>query len=96
MNQFTQEPTALQRRTIYQARRGLKELDFYIDFYIKNYYLTAPADEQATFEHLLTYEDPDLLLYFLGQANCPDEAVMALIQKIKAYKYAESAIKNTP
>ena len=29
------EPTLEQRRIIYQARRGLKELDFYIDPYIK-------------------------------------------------------------
>lgn len=93
MNQSIQEATALQRRTIYQARRGLKELDFYIDFYVKNYYLSADAAEQATFEHLLTYEDPDLLLYFLGQAKCPDEAVMVLIEKIKTYKQAQLTAK---
>ena len=34
------EPTLEQRRIIYQARRGLKELDFYIDPYIKELYLT--------------------------------------------------------
>lgn len=35
------EPTNEQRRIIYQARRGLKELDFYIDLYVKEIYLTA-------------------------------------------------------
>ena len=37
------QPTDDQRRTIYQARRGLKELDFYIDPYVKNHYLIADA-----------------------------------------------------
>lgn len=83
---LNQEPTILQRRIICQARRGLKELDFYIDFYVKNYYLAADAEEQATFERLLSYEDPDLLLYFLGQACCPDASVMTLIGKMKAYQ----------
>lgn len=43
------EPTNEQRRIIYQARRGLKELDFYIDPYVKELYLTAEPSEQETF-----------------------------------------------
>lgn len=81
------QPTNHQRRIIYQARRGLKELDFYIDPYVKNHYLTADDNEQAAFEKLLGYEDPDLLLFFLGQAQADDEAVMVLIDKIKRLKY---------
>lgn len=82
------ELTIHQRRVIYQARRGLKELDFYIDHYVKNHYLTADQLEQQTFERLLGFEDPDLLLYFLGQDEPSDKAVMALIQKMKAYKHS--------
>ena len=70
------EPTLEQRRIIYQARRGLKELDFYIDPYIKELYLTADPSEQATFAEMLTHEDPDLLDYFL-----PTKAV----QKMQRY-----------
>lgn len=81
------EPTNHQRRIIYQARRGLKELDFYIDPYVKNHYLTADGDEQLAFEQLLGYEDPDLLLFFLGQASPDEPAVSALIDKIKQLKY---------
>lgn len=81
------QPTDHQRRIIYQARRGLKELDFYIDPYVKNHYLNADDDEQAAFEKLLGYEDPDLLLFFLGQARADDDTVMVLIDKIKRLKY---------
>lgn len=83
----TYEPTITERRIIYQARRGLKELDFYIDPYVKNHYLLASNAEKAVFERLLTYEDPDLLLFFLGQAQADDDEVMALIDKIKQLKY---------
>lgn len=82
------EPTLEQRRVIYQARRGLKELDYYIDPYVKEHYLTAPADEQAAFVRLLEHEDPDLLLFFLGQQKPQDDGVAALIERMKQLKYA--------
>lgn len=75
------------RRIIYQARRGLKELDFYIDFYVKNYYLIADDDEKHVFERLLAYEDPDLLLFFLGQKQPDDDKLTKLIAKIKHLKH---------
>ncbi|MDH2272765.1 succinate dehydrogenase assembly factor 2 [Moraxella porci] len=82
-------PTDAQRRIIYQARRGLKELDYYLDPYVKEHYLTADSDEQSAFETLLTYEDPDLLLFFLGQQTPKEEGVAALIAKMKALRFAK-------
>ena len=84
----TYEPTTHERRIIYQARRGLKELDFYIDPYVKNHYLSANPTEKAVFERLLAYEDPDLLLFFLNQAIPDDHEVLVLIEKIKSLKYS--------
>ena len=81
-------PTDEQRRIIYQARRGLKELDFYIDPYVKNHYLSADATEQATFAKLLTYEDPDLLNFFMNQDTPDDEQVADLVAKLKAYQHS--------
>lgn len=83
------EATTEQRRIIYQARRGLKELDFYLDPYVKELYLTADADEQLTFAEMLTYEDPDLLDYFTNQNQPEDEAVWTLVNKIKAWRHAK-------
>ncbi|PNK60227.1 succinate dehydrogenase assembly factor 2 [Psychrobacter sp. FDAARGOS_221] len=81
------EPTIEQRRVIYQARRGLKELDFYIDPYVKQNYLLADADEQETFAKLLTYEDPDLLNFFMNQ-DTPDNAKVAeLVAKLKQLQH---------
>lgn len=89
LSHSTPEPTLHQRRIIYQARRGLKELDFYIDPYVKSHYLMADEAEQLAFERLLTHEDPDLLLFFLGQATPDDAKLVALITKIKSLKHAQ-------
>lgn len=61
-----QEPTLEQRKVIYRARRGLKELDIYFDPYVKQRYLQADAHEQALFAELVAQEDPDLLDWFMG------------------------------
>ena len=84
---MTIQPTDAQRRIIYQARRGLKELDFYIDYYVKSHYLSADSDEQQAFETLLSYEDPDLLVFFLGQETPSEAGVAALIDKMKSLRH---------
>ncbi len=86
------EPTIEQRRIIYQARRGLKELDFYIDTYIKELYLTADPSEQATFAEMLTHEDPDLLDYFTNQSRPENEAIWDLVNKIKTWRHNKDLV----
>lgn len=86
----TIEPTLEQRRIIYQARRGLKELDFYLDPYVKELYLAADTEEQATFAKLLSHEDPDLLDYFTNQARPDDDAVWQLVEQIKSWRHAKA------
>lgn len=88
------EPSIEQRRIIYQARRGLKELDFYIDPYVKELYLTADDSEQQTFATMLTYEDPDLLDYFTNQNQPEDKSVWALVNKIKTWRHAKDQPTN--
>lgn len=84
------DPTTEQRRIIYQARRGLKELDFYIDPYVKELYLTASPEEQATFAQMLTHEDPDLLDYFTNQNQPKESEVWALVNKIKTWRHSKA------
>ena len=42
-----------ERKVIYRARRGLKEIDVYFDPYVKNHYLTASAEEKQMFADLV-------------------------------------------
>lgn len=85
------EATNEQRRIIYQARRGLKELDFYIDPYVKELYLTALPAEQETFAEMLTHEDPDLLDYFTNQRQPENEAIWVLVNKIKNWRHSKNS-----
>lgn len=84
------EPTLEQRKVIYRARRGLKELDYYVDPYVRDHYLTASQEEQTTFAQLMEEEDPDLLDWFLfNQPPKPEYA--EIIDKLKSLKAAELA-----
>lgn len=77
------EPTLAQRKVIYRARRGLKELDIYFDPYVKAHYLQATSAEQALFEFLVEQEDPDLLDWFMRVTEPPSEEIKAFITKMK-------------
>ena len=74
-----------ERKVIYRARRGLKEIDVYFDPYVKNYYLTADSEEKATFAALVEQEDPDLLDWFMEVSEPPRPEMRELIRKLKHY-----------
>ncbi|TXJ10441.1 MAG: succinate dehydrogenase assembly factor 2 [Acinetobacter sp.] len=77
------EPTLEERKVIYRARRGLKELDIYFDPYVKEQYLSASAEEKALFAELIEQEDPDLLDWFMMVSEPAKPELMALILKMK-------------
>ena len=85
MSENQPEPTLEQRKVIYRARRGLKELDYYFDPYVRAHYLQADSQEQQVFAELVKEEDPDLLDWFLH--NQPTKPEFAdLIAKLKSLK----------
>ena len=77
-----------ERKVIYRARRGLKEIDVYFDPYVKTYYLQADAHEKALFAELVEQEDPDLLDWFMEVTEPPREELKVFIQKLKHYVHA--------
>ena len=56
---MSDEVTLEERKVIYRARRGLKEIDVYFDPYVKQHYLQAEASERALFKELVDQEDPN-------------------------------------
>ena len=52
-NAVSDEISLEERKVIYRARRGLKEIDVYFDPYVKNHYLQADAFEKGMFEELV-------------------------------------------
>lgn len=79
------ELTLEERKVIYRARRGLKEIDVYFDPYVKQHYLHAEQSERALFAELVEQEDPDLLDWFMEVSEPPRPELRALIQKLKDY-----------
>ncbi|MFU9813488.1 succinate dehydrogenase assembly factor 2 [Acinetobacter radioresistens] len=82
---MSEEMTLKERKVIYRARRGLKEIDVYFDPYVKQYYLQADAEEKATFAELVAQEDPDLLDWFMEVSEPPRPEMKQLIIKLKHY-----------
>ncbi len=81
----TGEMSLADRKVIYRARRGLKELDYYFDPYVRQHFLQADAQEKVDFSLLIDQEDPDLLDWFMGVTTPPDELV-SIINRIKSLK----------
>lgn len=71
------------RKVIYRARRGLKELDIYFDPYVRQHYLTAPEAEKQAFALLIEQEDPDLLDWFMAVSVPEQPELVRIIEKLK-------------
>ncbi len=85
---MTESLTLEERKVIYRARRGLKEIDIYFDPYVKNCYLQADANEKALFAELVEQEDPDLLDWFMEVTEPPRPELKDLILQLKHYVHA--------
>ena len=79
------ELTLEERKVIYRARRGLKEIDVYFDPYVKQYYLAADEEEKQMFAELVAQEDPDLLDWFMEVSEPPRPELKDFIKKLKFY-----------
>jgi antitoxin CptB len=82
---MTEEISLQERKVIYRARRGLKEIDVYFDPYVKNHYLQADPAEKEIFAALVEQEDPDLLDWFMEVSEPPRPEMKDLIVKLKHY-----------
>ena len=82
---MSEEMTLEERKVIYRARRGLKEIDVYFDPYVRNYYLNASPEEKALFAELVDQEDPDLLDWFMEVSEPPRPELKDFIRKLKHY-----------
>lgn len=78
------------RRLMYRARRGLKELDFYLDPYVREHFAQADAEEKAVFAQLMAAEDPDLMDWFLLLVPPPEKPMQTLIHRIRALRGSRS------
>jgi len=67
----------------WSCRRGTAELDRLLLNYVEKHYLTATESEQQLFEHLLSYQDSDLLRFFLDNQLPEEKSLISLVEKIR-------------
>ncbi|MFZ1341998.1 succinate dehydrogenase assembly factor 2 [Thiothrix eikelboomii] len=66
-----------------RCRRGMKELDFVLERYLKNHFPQADAEEIQRFDELLELQDPNLF-GILFQTEATPEQYQALAAKIRS------------
>ena len=69
-------------RLRWACRRGMLELDLLFIPFVDDAYDDLTAEQQTTFERLLTEQDPDLFAWFMGHNTCEDLELNAMVQFI--------------
>jgi antitoxin CptB len=71
-------------RTLWRCRRGMLELDLFLQRFLERDYPHLTDREQAAFARLLDIPDPELLDYCNGVIEPRDPEWQALVRKIAA------------
>ena len=76
--------TVSESRLRWHCRRGMRELDQLLGWYLDTRYAAADTEQKAAFVSLLEAQDPDLWTW-LGGRNRPDNpAWCSIIDEIRA------------
>lgn len=70
-------------RLRWQCRRGMLELDAFLNAFLDKRYAGLSEAEQQTFERVLRLPDPQLLDYLLLQAKPEDRDIADVIGQIR-------------
>lgn len=69
----------------WRCRRGTKELDYLLEKYLDNHHAQANKEEQFLFVELLSLQDSQLILFFLGDTVPDSKGLAKLVKKIRHY-----------
>lgn len=70
-------------RLRWQCRRGMLELDIFLDEFLAKGYKGLDDEQRQTFEEVLSLSDQMLLEYLLGQTKPIDKEIAYVIQQIR-------------
>jgi antitoxin CptB len=71
------------RRLQWQCRRGMLELDLFLQRFLQERYATLSATEQQTFERLLDNQDQDLFAWLTGRAAPADPLLVGMVEMVR-------------
>ena len=69
-------------RLRWKCRRGMLELDFFLERFIKNKLEHLDDKEINIFDEMLDCSDPELLAWFMGHQTPEDKEVLAVVKLI--------------
>ena len=69
-------------RLRWQCRRGMRELDDLLLYWLERRYGTASDSDKSAFRELLTVSDPELVGYLLKREEPQSEAIAAIVRQI--------------
>ncbi len=78
-------PAIVLARLRWRCRRGTRELDALLTWYLAQHFPQADANEQGAFERLLEAQDPDVYDWCMGKVSPPDAGIAAVIDAIRAH-----------
>lgn len=70
------------RRLRWHCRRGMKELDIVLGWYLDDCYPTAPDAERQAFEQLLACEDPMIWGWLINGVPLPEGALGDVLARL--------------
>ena len=73
------------RKLCWRSRRGMLELDRLLVPFTEHAFLTLSPEDQARYQHLLTFEDTDLLDWLVNKIPSQDADVNAIVPVILNY-----------
>lgn len=75
---------AVEKRLRWRARRGTRELDSLIGWWLDHRYVDADAGQRQAFDALLDAQDPDLWDWLLGHAKVPRADWREIVDDIRS------------
>ena len=76
--------SAEESRLRWRCRRGMRELDQLLTWYLDRRYAQASASEQQSFASLLDEQDPELWNWFSGRTEPPQAAWKRIVDQIRS------------
>ena len=78
------EANAALKRLRWRCRRGTRELDQLVGWWLDERHSSAPAEQQTAFAALLEAQDPDLWDWVMGRSRPDDVEQAAIIDAIRS------------
>jgi len=72
-------------RLRWRCRRGTRELDRLLDWWLRERFSVADVTARATFDALLDTPDPELWRWMTGQSEPNEQRFAAVVDEIRAH-----------